>query len=163
MNPRPTTVLFLFTGNAARGILAEALLRHQGGERFAAVSAGYKMLPGVDPQALALLKTDGVSTDGLHTKGWNEFFQSSGSILVDVIVTLSEEARANCPQWPDDPVRVHWPVDDPLAAATEDSREWKLKKCYATLKTRVEALTKQRAAHTPVELMFQLRSIAAVV
>jgi arsenate reductase len=162
MNPT-TTVLFLSTGDAARGILAEALLRHKGGDRFVAHSAGFKMLPKVDPQAIELLQAEGVSIDGLHTKGWDEYFQSPRSILVDVIVTLSEEARVNCPQWPGDPVRVHWPVDDPMAAPTADTRDWKFRKCFATLQNRVDALVKQRAAHTPVELLMQLHSIAAVV
>ena len=163
MNPRPTTVLFLSTGNAARGILAEALLRHIGGERFAAASAGYHMLPEIDPQALTLLADEGIPTDGLHTKGWNEFFASPRSILVDIIITLSEEARAHCPQWPGDPVRVHWPVDDPLSAIDDDRREWTFRKCFTTLQNRVNALIKQRAPHSPVELMLQLKSIAAVV
>jgi hypothetical protein len=109
-----------------------------------------------------LLRGENVSTDGLHTKGWNEFFQSSRSILVDVIITLSEEARTHCPQWPGDPVRVHWPVDDPLAAATPDLRDMKFNRCFNTLRDRVEALTKQRQHHNPVELMLQIRSIAAV-
>ena len=163
MNPNPTTVLFLSTGNAARGIMAEALLRHLGGVRFEALSAGYQMQPQVDAQVLRLLRGEDISVDGLHTKGWNQFFQSPRSILVDVIVTLSEEARAYCPQWPGDPVRVHWPVDDPKTATDEDQREWKMRKCFSTMKNRVEALIKQRAPHSPVELMLQLRSIAAVV
>ena len=163
MNPRPTTVLFLSTGNAARGILAEALLRHKGGARFAAASAGYAMLPEVDPLALRLLADESIPTDGLHTKGWSEFFESPRSILVDIIITLSEEARAHCPQWPGDPVRVHWPVDAPLSASDDDQRDSKFRKCFSILQNRVDALIKQRAPHSPVELMLQLRSIAAVV
>lgn len=163
INPAPTTVLFLSTGNAVRGIMAEALLRHHGGVRFEALSAGYRMAPQVDPHTLRLLADEEISVDGLHTKGWNQFFQSPRSILVDVIVTLSEEARAHCPQWPGDPVRVHWPVDDPQVATDADMREWKLRRCFSTMQNRVEALIKQRAPHSPVELMLQLRSIAAVV
>jgi len=163
MNQTTTTVLFLSTGDAARGILAEALLRHKGGDRFTAISAGYSMMQAVDPQALALLREAGISTDGLHTKGWQEIFLTPRSILVDVIVTLSEEARIYCPKWPGDPVRVHWPVDDPLAATTVDAREWKFRKCFATLQNRVEALLKQRVPHSSVELLLHLRSIAAVV
>ena len=162
MNPT-TTVLFLSTGNAARGILAEALLRHKGGDRFTALSAGYCMLPQIDPQTLELLRAEEISIDGLHSKNWKEFFESPRSILVDVIVTLSEEARTCCPQWPGDPVRVHWPVDDPLAASGQDLREWKFRKCFSTMQNRVDALMKQRLPHSPVELMLQLRNIASVV
>jgi len=158
-----TRVLFLSTGNAARGILAEAILRHKGDGRFIAQSAGYDMLPRIEPQILALLAAEAISTDGLHSKGWNQFFQSPQSLLTDVIVTLSEEARSHCPQWPGDPVRVHWPVDDVMAARDLDQREWKLRKCYSVLQTRIDTLIKHRKAQSPVELMFQLRSIAAVV
>jgi len=163
VNTSQTTVLFLSTGDAARGILAEGLLRHKGEERFSAISAGYRPLLRTAPQALDLLEADGVCIKGLHPKGWKDFFESPRSILVDVIVTLSEEARANCPHWPGDPVRVHWPVDDPMAASCADECESKFRQCYAVMKNRVDALMKQRAPHSPVELMLQLRGISAVV
>jgi arsenate reductase len=163
MNSTQTTVLFLSTGDAARGILAEALLQYKGGSRFIAHSAGYSALPHIDPRARKLLDDNGVFIDGLRPKGWMDFFESPRSILVDVIVTLSEEARAHCPQWPGDPVRVHWPVDDPCAALNDDERESKFRKCFDTMQNRVDALIKQRAPHSPVELMIQLRSIASVV
>ena len=163
MNPRPTTVLFLSTGDAARGIFAEALLRHKGRDRFVAHSAGYAPQPTIHARTLEILDQNGVFTDGLYPKGWQDFFESPRSILVDVIVTLSEEARAHCPHWPGDPVRVHWPVEDPLAALNDDEMESKFRKCFATMHSRVDALIKQRAPHSPVELMLQLRSIASVV
>jgi arsenate reductase len=163
LNTDRTTVLFLSTGDAARGIMAEALLRACGQDRFTALSAGYKMQPQVAPDALSLLRAEGVSTDGLYTKGWGQIFEAPQSILVDVIVTLSEEARIYCPRWPGDPLRVHWPVDDPMAAADADSRDWKLRKCLATLRNRVDALAKQRTPHSQAERMLQFRSISAVV
>ena len=128
-----------------------------------AYSAGYECLAQVAPQALDLLQEDGIDTNGLYCKGWKDFFESPRSILVDVIVTLSEEARAHCPQWPGDPVRVHWPVDNPLSFTNADERESKFRKCYDTMQNRVDSLIKQRKATSPVELMLQLRSIAAVV
>jgi protein-tyrosine-phosphatase len=164
MNPTPTTVLFLSTGDAARGIIAEALLRHTGGDRFVAFSAGYQSLIKVDPRALQILDENNIYIKDLQPKSMLDFFESPRSILVDVIVTLSEEARENCPQWPGDPVRVHWPVDDPCAGTlSDDERESKFIKCFDTMKNRVDALIKQRAPQSATELMFQVRSIASVV
>lgn len=143
--------------------MAEALLRHCGEDRFVSFSAGYAPKQHPYPRTLELLDNHGIFTEGLHPQNLKSFFESPRSILVDVIVTLSEVACTHCPQWPGDPVRVHWPVDDPMDALSEDEREAKFHRCYETIHNRVEALLKQRAPLSPIDLMFQLRSIAAVV
>jgi arsenate reductase len=76
---------------------------------------------------------------------------------------LSEDARTSCPAWPGEPVRVHWPVDDPLSAEKPDVREWKFRKCFATLESRIATLVKTRAAQNPAELLLQLKDIGMVV
>ena len=160
---KPLTVLFVSTGNAARSILAEALMKQKGGDRFRAWSAGAKALPEIHPHTLALLAAEGISTAGLHTKGWGEFFAASNIVKIDAIVTLSEQAQAAVPPWPGDPVRVHWPIDDPLAAPNAEVMEWKFRKCFNTLEARVAALAKGRVAKEPCELLLQMKNIGMVV
>jgi arsenate reductase len=161
---RPFTVLFLSTGNAARSILAEAILRERGGETFNARSAGQRPLYDVNPHTLALLASEGIAITGLHCKGWGEFLAASHRMPVDVVVTLSEEARANCPVWPDNAVKVHWSVDDPLSADKPDVMEWKYRKTFATLEARISRLIKTRLARSkPEELLLQLKDIGMVV
>ncbi|NTU76795.1 MAG: arsenate reductase ArsC [Alphaproteobacteria bacterium] len=164
MATRPRLVLFLSTGNAARSLLAEALLNAKKSESFRARSAGFQPLPEAHPETLALLKAEGVPTDHLHTKGWKEFFAAASLVKIDVIVTLSEEARVHCPMpWPGNPVRVHWAVDDPLGATREDMREWKFRKCFATLQARLNALVRSRAPQSPEELLLHFKDIGMVV
>lgn len=160
---KPFTVLFLSTGNAARSILAEGLLREKGGDRFIARSAGLRPVAQVNPHTLALLASEGIAINGLHTKNWGEFLASAHVFPIDVIVTLSEEARANCPVWPGDPVRVHWTVDDPLSAEKADVMEWKFRKAFATLEARVGRLIKTRLTRRPEELLLQFKDIGTVV
>lgn len=156
-------VLFLSSGNAARSLIAEALLNAKGSDRFSARSAGYKPLSEVHPEALALLRGAGFAPDSLHTKGWGEFLASAHIVKVDVIVTLSEEARLYCPAWPGNPVKVHWIVDDPLGADRADVREWKFRKCFSTLEARVNTLARSKLPQTPGELFLQLKDIGMVV
>jgi arsenate reductase (thioredoxin) len=163
MNFTPLTVLFLSTGNSARSLLAEAILRQKGGDRFNARSAGFKPLRDVHSQTIALLAAQGVPAEHLHTKGWSEFVAAAHVLKIDVIVTLSEEAQKNCPAWPGDPVRVHWPVDDPLAAERSEVMEWKFRKCFATLENRIATLIKTRISPNPSELLLQLKGIGMVV
>ena len=163
MNPNPLTVLFLSTGNAARGIVAEAIMRHKAGHRFIARSAGLRPLPDVSPEALALLSSANIPVSGLHTKYVGEFLAAARLVPIHVIVTLSEEARQFCPPWPGDTVRVHWTVDDPLSSAKADQREWKFRKCFTVLESRISALIKSKVAQNSSELLLQLKNAGMVV
>ena len=160
---KPLSVLFVSTGNAARSILAEALLRHKGGIKFRARSAGTRPLPELHAMTLATLKAENIPTDGLHAKGWREFLASAHILPIDVVVTLSEEARQTCTIWPVPTVRVHWPVDDPLSAPKDDVMEWKFRKCFSVLETRISALVKTKIVATPDQLLMKFKDLAMVV
>ena len=66
-------VLFLCTGNSARSQMAEALLKHLGGEAFEVFSAGTKPQSEVNPFAIEALKDKGIPSEGLYPKLVNEF------------------------------------------------------------------------------------------
>ena len=123
MTGRPFNVLILCTGNSARSILGEALVEHWGQGRFRGFSAGSHPKGSVHPLALELLKREGLPTDGMRSKSWDEF-AAAGAPPLDFIFTVCDNAAGEaCPVWPGHPMTVHWGIDDP--AAVEGSAEEK--------------------------------------
>lgn len=70
---RPYNALFVFTGNSARSILAEALLNDLGKQRFHAYSAGSHPTGAVNSFALATLDQLRIPSVGYRSKNWYEF------------------------------------------------------------------------------------------
>ena len=112
----PYTVLFLCTGNSARSIMAESIQNRLCEGRLRGCYAGSTPTGEVNPHAIRLLQSLGYSTDGLRSKGWDEF-AAEGAPALDFIVTVCDNAAGEvCPVWPSQPVRAHWGVPDPAAA-----------------------------------------------
>ncbi|MES2695478.1 MAG: arsenate reductase ArsC [Verrucomicrobiota bacterium] len=121
MNPKtPLKVLILCTGNSARSIIGEYLLRVRGKGRFEVHSAGAKPTGRINPLAQWVLKEHyGIDTSDARSKSWDEF----KSVPLDFVITVCDNAKESCPIWPGKPVLAHWGSPDP--AGVEGTEEQK--------------------------------------
>lgn len=133
-------VLFICSGNSARSIFAEALLRDLGRGKFQAFSAGTWPNTELNPLALEVLRRNGHEVEGLRSKHISEF-QQPGSIVMDFVFTVCDTAAAEeCPPWPGQPITGHWGLPDPVKAkGTEAERALVFAQTYAALRRRIAA------------------------
>jgi arsenate reductase len=136
--PARYNVLFLCTGNRARSILAEAILKHRGRPNFAAYSAGSRPQGAVHPVALRLLAEAGISTEGLRSKSWDEFARPEAPKMDFVLTLCDSAAREACPAWPGQPMMAHWGVGDPGDAGDNAAElERIFREAFVTLDRRI--------------------------
>ena len=123
MDPsKPFKILFFCTGNSARSILAEYIIKRAGRGKFISYSAGSNPKGSVHPLALEVLhKQYNYDVTDARSKSWKEF----DGVEFDFVITLCDSAKESCPIWPGQPIIAHWNSPDP--AAFEGTDEEKLK------------------------------------
>jgi arsenate reductase (thioredoxin) len=137
---RITNVLFLCTGNSARSILAESILRKDGAGRFRAFSAGSAPKGAVHPLALRVLESMEYPTDGMRSKSWTEFAAVDAPVLDFVFTVCDNAAGEACPIWPGQPMTAHWGIEDPAAVeGTELEKQAAFMTAFRYLKNRIGA------------------------
>jgi arsenate reductase len=138
----PFNVLFLCTGNSARSIIAESILRKDGAGRFHAYSAGSTPKGIVNPFALKVLERYGYPTDGLTSKSW-DVFAGADAPRMDLVLTVCDNAAGEaCPLWPGQPITAHWGIEDPAAVGGSDiEKERAFVTALRYLRNRVSLLT----------------------
>jgi len=118
MNEAPIRVLFVCTGNSARSIMAEALLRQQGGAAFEVYSAGTEPR-GINPLTIRTLEAAGLDMSWARSKSVTEFLGQP----FDYVITVCDQARQSCPVFPGVHETLHWAYEDPAdALGTEEER-----------------------------------------
>ncbi|GAB4505963.1 MAG: arsenate reductase ArsC [Anaerolineales bacterium] len=127
-------VLVICTGNSARSQMAEALLRHLGGDRVDVMSAGSVPAAQVHPLAVRAMAEIGLDISSQRPKPLTDFLGQP----FDYIIAVCSKAAEACPFFPGLAQRLHWFYDDPAAVGgTEEERLAAFRAIRDDLKTRI--------------------------
>jgi protein-tyrosine-phosphatase len=135
VNRPPTRVLFVCTHNSARSQMAEALLRHLGGEQVEVFSAGTEPAT-VHPMAVTVLKEQTIDASQLYSKHVDLFATQE----FDYVITVCDSARETCPIFLGAPEQIHWSFEDPAAIVDPDERYRSFSRTLVELDNRIKIL-----------------------
>ena len=135
-------VLFICTGNSARSIFAESILRKEAGDRFEAYSAGTKPRSELNPFALDVLAQKGHDISVMRAKNVSEFQQEDAPRFDFVFTVCDQAANEDCPAWTGQPVSAHWGMPDPVKAeGTDAQKSLAFQQAYGALHNRIKVFT----------------------
>lgn len=136
MSSTPYKVLILCTGNSARSVIAEYLLRAKGKGRFETYSAGSHPTGRVNPLAVWVLKEhNGIDASGARSKSWDEFKGTK----FDFVITVCDNAKEACPIFPGQPITAHFGSPDPAGVeGTEDQKKWSFVQVASQISRRLD-------------------------
>ncbi len=142
MPDRKYNVLFICTGNSARSIFAESILRDLAGDRFTAYSAGTKPRSELNPFAIEVLEQKGHDVSVLRSKNISAFQGAEGPEFDFVFTVCNQAANEECPSWQGQPISAHWGLPDPVKVEGSDAQKsLAFQQTYGALRNRLIAFT----------------------
>lgn len=142
MSFKKFSVLFICTGNSARSIFAETILRDMAGDRFDVYSAGTKPYSELNPMAVDVLRQKGHDVSGLRAKNVQEFIAQDAPKFDFVFTVCDQAANEDCPAWSGQPISAHWGMVDPVkASGSEAERSLAFQMAYGALRNRIGVFT----------------------
>ncbi|MFM8336060.1 MAG: arsenate reductase ArsC [Opitutaceae bacterium] len=128
----PFKVLFLCTGNSARSIFGEFLLRKIGRGAFVTWSAGAQPRGEVSPYTQRVLReVYKIDPSSARSKSIADFVGTP----FDYVITVCDRARETCPPWPDKTVVAHWSSPDPAEFRGTDDETYRY---YQTVAAQIQ-------------------------
>jgi arsenate reductase len=105
-------VLVLCTGNSCRSQMAEGLVNHLLSAEWEGRSAGTRPAARVHPLAVEAMAEVGIDISAAKPERVDRYLDDAW----DLVVTVCDSAREDCPVFPRPVETVHMPFDDPAEA-----------------------------------------------
>ncbi|KIA82924.1 protein tyrosine phosphatase [Kaistella solincola] len=132
-------ILVLCTGNSCRSQIAEGYLKFFAGEKAEIYSAGIET-HGVNPQAIATMKEDGIDISNHTSNNIDEY----RDIDFDFVITVCDHAKERCPFFPTKAVKFHYNFSDPAkATGTKEEIKEEFRKVRQEIKNYCETFVRE--------------------
>lgn len=116
--------------------MAEGWLRHLAGDRVESLSAGSRPSGEVHPLAVRVMEEAGVDISAQRSKSIDGFVKDPPA----VVISVCDNAARDCPVFPVNVQRRHWPFDDPAnVSGTEDEKLEVFRRVRDEIRERIEA------------------------
>jgi arsenate reductase len=139
------SILFLCTGNSCRSQMAEGFARNMLPNNWLVYSAG-TIAAGLHPLTIEVMKEVGVDISSQYSKTIDEIPIED----IDCVVTLCGDARDNCPVFPKDIAKEHWPIKDPIRDIGKPTVMESFRQARDEIKRRVEDLLTRLSTSPPL-------------
>jgi len=131
-------MLVLCTGNSCRSQMAEGWFRELRGDEFEVWSAGIES-HGLNPRAVKVMGEAGVDISGHRSKLTDELT----GIDFDIVITVCDSARENCPYFPGKVRRYHYSFDDPPYLTKDMSDEEAILQVYRRVRDEIKTYVQE--------------------
>ncbi len=130
-------VLFVCNHNSARSQIAETLLNHLAGDRFAAMSAGLEPRA-LNPLAVAVMQEIGLDMSPNAPKSIVSLYQRGESFRYQILL-CDEEGSKCCPTYPGIIRQFTWRFDNPAnAEGTDEEKLRAFRRVRDAIRLRIE-------------------------
>jgi len=156
MSDKIYNVLFLCKHNAARSIMAEALINRLGKGRFKGFSAGSHPAESIHPYTRDLMENMNFTLEGQGPKTMDAI-----TVDIDFVFTVCDETSLDdCPAFQGEPLSANWAVPDPIKAdGTEAEKRLAFSEAYRMLNNRISIFVNLPLSTDRTKLQSQLNDI----
>ena len=102
-------IIFICTGNSCRSQIAEGLLRDEAGDKFEIFSAGSHPSR-LHPAAIKVMAEWGIDIQRQKSEKIDKYLNKG----INIVITVCDNAKSNCPNFPDEKMIIHWSIKDPF-------------------------------------------------
>ena len=112
-------------------------MNHLGGDRFIAFSAGSFPSGSVHPLAIETMREMGLDISQNKSKSLDVYIKEPW----DIIITVCDNAKENCPVFPGQKIGAHWGFEDPAQfEGTNEQKQLFFRKIATEIERRIRLL-----------------------